>query len=245
MKGPDRSKIEDRLIVALDVPDRGAALRLVEQLSGLVGMFKIGSQLFTAEGPSLIREIIGFGERVFLDLKFHDIPNTVARAVEAAARMGVSIVNVHALGGGEMMRGAAQALRDWGILWIGRPAILGVTVLTSLDRESIDEIGIKYDVSAEVVRLSALAQESGLDGVIASPSEIRLVREYVAAEEFLILTPGVRPAGSEIEDQKRTATPAEAIRLGADLIVVGRPITANPQPRAAAERILEEMSAVQ
>src|SRR5262245_53882387 len=140
----DRSRIEDRLIVALDVSDRDAAIRLIEQLSGLVGMFKVGSQLFTAEGPSLVREIIGMGERVFLDLKFHDIPNTVARAVESAARLGVSILNVHALGGGEMMAAAAKSLRDWGILWIGRPALLGVTVLTSTDQGGLDEVGIKY-----------------------------------------------------------------------------------------------------
>lgn len=239
---PSITSAKDRVVVALDVADRDSALRLVEQLSGMVGMFKIGSQLFTAEGPGLVREIVEAGERVFLDLKFHDIPNTVAGASRSAARLGVSIFNVHALGGAEMMHAATRAVADRDILWITRPAVLGVTVLTSMDEENLADIGIRYDVNAEVVRLAALARDAGLDGVVASPKEIGLIREYVAREGFIILTPGIRPAWSESNDQKRIATPLAAIRDGADFIVIGRAITDSPHPRAAAERILEEIS---
>jgi orotidine-5'-phosphate decarboxylase len=230
------------LIVALDVSERDSALRIVEALSGLAGMFKIGSHLFTAEGPALVREIISSGERVFLDLKFHDIPNTVAHAVESASRLGISLVNVHALGGGEMMQAAAGAVAGRGILWIGRPAVLGVTVLTSMNQSILSDVGVSYDVNGEVVKLAALARESGLDGVVASPQEINLIREYVASEEFLVVVPGVRPAWADSGDQRRVATPAEAVRAGADFIVVGRPILADRDPRAAAERILNEIN---
>ena len=239
---PNQISAKDRLIVALDVPDRASALTLVEQLGGLVGMFKIGSQLFTAEGPDLVREIVRGGEKVFLDLKFHDIPNTVAGAVESAARLGVSILNVHTLGGSEMMRAAAHAVGDRGLLWITRPAVLGVTVLTSMDKADLADVGIPSDLSAEVVRLATLAQDSGLDGIVASPHEIRLIRECITAERFIILTPGIRPAWSSKGDQKRIATPADAIRDGADFLVIGRAITDNDNPRAAAERILEEIN---
>ena len=239
---PNQISAKDRLIVALDVPDRSSALTLVEQVSGLVGMFKIGSQLFTAEGPELVREIVRGGEKVFLDLKFHDIPNTVAGAVESAARLGVSILNVHTLGGSEMMRAAAHAVGDRGLLWITRPAVLGVTVLTSMDKADLADVGIPSDLSAEVVRLATLAQDSGLDGIVASPHEIRLIRECITAERFIILTPGIRPAWSSKGDQKRIATPADAIRDGADFLVIGRAITDSDNPRAAAERILEEIN---
>jgi orotidine-5'-phosphate decarboxylase len=240
-KNPKQISPKDRVIIPLDVPDRDSALRLVEHVSGLVGMFKIGSQLFTAEGPQLVREIITSGERVFLDLKFHDIPNTVAGAVESAAKLGVSILNVHTLGGSEMMRAAAHAVGDRGLLWITRPAVLGVTVLTSMDKADLADVGIPLDLTAEVVRLATLARDSGLDGIVASPQEIRLIRETITAERFIILTPGIRPAWSAKGDQKRIATPVDAIRDGADFIVVGRAITDSPDPRAAAERILEEI----
>jgi orotidine-5'-phosphate decarboxylase len=240
---PDRqATINDRLIVALDVPDRNSALRLVDQLNGLAGFFKIGSRLFTSEGPGLVREIVSGGERVFLDLKFHDIPNTVAGAAESASRLGVSIFNVHALGGADMMRAAANAVANRGILWITRPAILGVTVLTSMDNETLDDVGIRSNVEFEVVRLALLAHDSGLDGVVASPNEIRPIRELISDDRFIILTPGIRPAWSSPGDQKRIATPAAALREGADYIVVGRAITTDPDPRGAAERVLEEMS---
>src|SRR5215216_127321 len=240
-KNPKQVSPKDRVIVALDVPDRASALRLVEQVSGLVGMFKIGSQLFTAEGPQLVREIVTSGERVFLDLKFHDIPNTVAGAVESAARLSVSILNVHTLGGSEMMRAAAHAVGDRGLLWITLPAVLGVTVLTSMDKADLADVGIPLDLTAEVVRLATLARDSGLDGIVASPHEIRLIRECITAERFIILTPGIRPAWSAKGDQKRIATPVDAIRDGADFIVIGRAITDSLDPRAAAERILEEI----
>lgn len=235
---------KDRLIVALDVADRSSALRLTEELSGLVGMFKIGSQLFTAEGPQLVREIVTSGERVFLDLKFHDIPNTVAGAVESAARLGVSILNVHTLGGAEMMRAAAHAVGDRGLLWITRPAVLGVTVLTSMDKGDLADVGIASDLRSEVVRLATLARDSGLDGIVASPHEIRLIRECITAERFIILTPGIRPGWSEKGDQKRVASPADAIRDGADFIVIGRAIIESAEPRAATQRILEEIDGI-
>jgi len=240
-KNPKQVSPKDRVIVALDVADRDSALRLVEQVSGLAGMFKIGSQLFTAEGPQLVREIVTSGERVFLDLKFHDIPNTVAGAVESAARLGVSILNVHTLGGSEMMRASAHAVGDRGLLWITRPAVLGVTVLTSMDKADLSDVGIPLDLTAEVVRLATLARDSGLDGIVASPHEIRLIRECITAERFIILTPGIRPAWSAKGDQKRIATPVDAIRDGADFIVIGRAITDSPDPRTATERILEEI----
>jgi orotidine-5'-phosphate decarboxylase len=233
---------KDKIVVALDVPGRDAALALVEQLSGLVGMFKIGKQLFTAEGPQLVREIVAAGERVFLDLKFHDIPNTVAGAADSASRLGVSLFNIHALGGSEMMRAAVQAIAN-------QPAksqakILGVTVLTSMNDANLAELGIPHKASEMVVRLATLARDAGLDGVVASPREIRLIREQVAAENFIVLTPGIRPAWSASGDQKRIATPAEALRDGADYLVIGRAITDADDPRAAAERILEEVEGV-
>jgi orotidine-5'-phosphate decarboxylase len=241
MQTVDQLSVKDRLVVALDVADRAAALRLVEQLSGVVGMFKVGPQLYTAEGPAFVRALIESGERVFLDLKFHDIPNTVRGAARSASRLGVSIFNVHAMGGREMMRAALSGFGELDILWITRPAVLGVTVLTSMDGASLTEVGVESDAASEVVRLARLAYDAGLDGVVASPGEIRLIRENISAPGFIILTPGIRPAWAESGDQKRVATPAEALRDGADFIVVGRPITSDPDPRAAAERILEEI----
>jgi orotidine-5'-phosphate decarboxylase len=233
--------VKDRLIVALDVANRAAALRLVEQLSGLVGMFKVGLELYTACGPALVREIIESGERVFLDLKFHDIPNTVAGATRSATRLGVSIFNLHALGGAEMMRAAADATAQGD----SRPALLGVTVLTSMNKTDLAQVGIVSEVEDEVLRLALLARDCGLDGVVASPREIRLIRERIPSERFIILTPGIRPAWSESGDQKRIATPSAAIGDGADFIVIGRAITASTDPKAAAERVLEELSSVQ
>jgi len=236
--------VKDRLVIALDEPDRASALRLVEQVSGMVGMFKVGLELFTAEGPGLVREIIEAGERVFLDLKFHDIPNTAAGAARSAARLGVSIFNLHALGGSEMMRAAARAVADSASPSSSRPLLLGVTVLTSMDAVNLSDVGINPDVESEVERLAALARDSGLDGVVASPREIRSIRERVASERFVILAPGIRPAWAEAGDQKRIATPSEALREGADYIVIGRAVTASKEPRASVERILEEIHSV-
>ncbi len=246
---------KDRIVVALDVADRDTALSLVETLSGLVGMFKIGKQLFTAEGPGLVREIVAAGEKVFLDLKYHDIPNTVAGAAQSAAQLGVSIFNVHALGGSEMMRAAVEAFQNQSPYSYNdedpanqaartstaRPAVLGVTVLTSMNDASLAEVGLSLNADEMVVRLATLVRDAGLDGVVASPKEIRLIRERVARKNFIILTPGIRPLWSASGDQKRIATPADALRDGADFIVIGRAITGGKEPRANAERILEEL----
>ncbi|HYP28250.1 MAG TPA: orotidine-5'-phosphate decarboxylase [Blastocatellia bacterium] len=240
-------EVKDRLVIALDYPDRASALRLVERVSGMVGMFKVGLELFTSEGPGIVREIIGAGERVFLDLKFHDIPNTAAGAARSAARLGVSIFNLHALGGGEMMRAAARAVSEssgHSSEHASRPLLLGVTVLTSMDAANLSDVGVDPDVESEVARLAALSRDSGLDGVVASPREIRLIRERVASERFIILTPGIRPAWSEAGDQKRVSTPSEALRAGADYIVIGRAVTASDEPCDAVERILEEIHSV-
>ncbi len=221
----------DRLVAALDFPDGGAALAMAHRLRGEVGMFKVGKQLFTAAGPGLVRELVQQGDRVFLDLKYHDIPNTVAGAVEAAAGLGVSLVNVHASGGRAMLRAAAQAAQGSGT------RVLAVTVLTSLGASDLAEIGFPEPPQRLVLRLARLAQESGLDGVVASPNEVRLLREALGPQ-FLIVTPGVRPADALPQDQVRVATPQQAVRAGADYIVVGRPITRAADPAAAAREIV-------
>jgi orotidine-5'-phosphate decarboxylase len=230
------------LVVALDVADSDHALKLVEQLHGLVGMFKVGKQLFTAAGPQIVHRITEVGERVFLDLKFHDIPNTVASAGVEAARMGVTIFNVHALGGREMMERTSKAIHDVaGREKLMPPLVLGVTILTSHDQASLVEIGIDRPLEEEVVALAMLSESAGLDGVVASPREIGPIRTAVRRKDFVILVPGVRPAGADHHDQARVMTPAQAIEAGATFIVVGRPIIADNDPRAAAQRILEEI----
>lgn len=230
------------LVVALDVSRADEALRLVEQLRGMAGMFKVGKQLFTAEGPQIVRRIRELGEEVFLDLKFHDIPNTVAAAAIEAMRLGVRVLNVHALGGREMMVRTADAVKQASEHeGLRRPLILGVTVLTSHSQESLDEVGIDRSVEDEVTRLARLCSESGLDGVVASPLEIRSVLAAVRKKDFVVLVPGVRPAGSDRNDQARVMTPREAINEGATFIVVGRPIVAAKDPVAAARGIIEEI----
>jgi orotidine-5'-phosphate decarboxylase len=200
-------------------------------------LFKIGKQLFTAEGPSAVQAIAPLGAGIFLDLKFHDIPNTVAGAVAAAASLpGVRMLNVHALGGPQMLAAAARAVRSRK----NRPRILGVTLLTSMNSRELRATGIKGPPERRVVALARLAQRAGLDGVVASPLEIRSIRR-ACGPRFLIITPGVRPADSARDDQSRVATPAAAIRAGADFVVVGRPITRARNPRAAAEAILAEI----
>jgi orotidine-5'-phosphate decarboxylase len=232
----------DRLIVALDVETRASALELVDQLKGLVGMFKIGSQLFTAEGPELVREIVGRGERVFLDLKFHDIPSTVAKAGIEATRLGVSMFNVHATGGAEMMRAVAEAVRETAEReGMTRPLILAVTVLTSLWPKDLEQVFIAEKIDRVVTGLAQLAADGGLDGVVSSAQEALLIRHKVTKPGFVILTPGIRPAWAEAQDQKRVLTPAEALQEGADYIVVGRPVTQSDDPPAAARRIISEI----
>lgn len=234
---------KERLIVALDVESAGEARRVAAALRGEAGMFKIGSQLFTAEGPALVREMVAAGERVFLDLKFHDIPNTVAAASREAVRLGVSLFNVHAAGGSEMMRRAADATAEESSrLGITPPLLLGVTVLTSSDVTVMTETGIgAQTIERQVGRLARLAADSGLDGVVASPREIGLVREAVVRAGFAIVTPGVRPASTSHDDQRRVMTPEEAARSGADFIVVGRAILKASDPAGAARAIVEEM----
>jgi orotidine-5'-phosphate decarboxylase len=239
---PELGAFRNPLVVALDVDSADRALSLVEQLRGIAGMFKVGNQLFTAAGPDIVRRIIGTGERVFLDLKFHDIPNTVAKAGIEAARLGVSIFNIHALGGSQMMRATVEGVNEIaGHEKTIRPLILGVTVLTSHTQVSLHEVGIERDLDQEVVRLTQLCEASGIDGVVASPHEITPIRKMVKDPRFIILTPGVRPAGSDLNDQRRVMTPAEALRAGANFLVVGRPITAARDPVKSARKVLAEM----
>ena len=237
--------MRDRLFVALDVESLDEAARLLDQLEETVRGVKIGSQLFTAAGPAAVELAHKRGHRVFLDLKFHDIPNTVAGAVRSAARLGVFMLNVHASGGLEMMRAAAesaaQAARDFGV---PRPICLGVTVLTSLDRRALaSEVGVPASVEGHVLRLAESARLAGLDGCVASPQEIRRIR-LALGPRFAIVTPGIRPATAATEDdQKRVATPRAALEAGADFLVVGRPITAARDPKAAAAAIITELEA--
>ena len=231
-----------KLIVALDVDTANAARELVARLSDVVGMFKVGMQLFTAAGPTIVREIIAAGSDVFLDLKYHDIPNTVASAGVEATRLGVSIFNVHASGGSEMMRRSADAVTEVAEKEsLKRPSLIGVTLLTSADVAVLSEINVASTPADQVVRMALLAARSGLDGVVASPLEAHAIRNALSSESFLIVTPGVRPAGAAAGDQRRVATPADAIRAGADYLVVGRPIIAASDPVRAATEIAREI----
>jgi len=233
---------KERLVLALDVDDFKKAEELVGKLSDYVGVFKIGSQLFTAEGAKVVNMVNERGGKVFLDLKFHDIPNTVARAAEVATKLGVYIFNVHTSGGYEMMRAAAEASEKISLaLGVRKPLILGVTLLTSINQEILEkEIGVKKKLEEQVVHLAKLAKAAGLDGVVASSWEIREIRK-ACGEDFIILTPGIRPAGKSSDDQKRIMTPREAKKLGADFLVIGRPIRNASNPVEAAKEILREM----
>ena len=228
--------------MALDVETIGRARELFSVLRETAGMFKVGSQLFTAAGPDFVREIVAAGSRVCLDLKCHDIPNTVAAAGREAARLGVSIFNVHGTGGGEMMKRTAEAVTEVSEReGLARPKIIAVTVLTSADASTLDEVGVSVGPSEQVKRLAQLAASCGMDGVVASPQEVALVRTSVEREDFVIVTPGVRPAGAAAHDQKRVTTPVEAARAGADYLVVGRAILDATDPVVAAQKILAEM----
>lgn len=222
----------DRLIVALDCSSREEILRLVDALHGSAGVLKIGLQAFIAGGPALVREVVSRGEKVFLDLKIHDIPNTAQHAIADAAALGISMTTVHAAGGAAMLR-ASQ--RD-------DLLVLGVTILTSLDDAELQRIGFSGKLSENAVRLARLSKDSGLRGVVASPHEVAAIRE-ACGRDLIIVTPGVRPDGSGRDDQRRTKTPAAAIAAGADYIVVGRPITGASDPRAAALAIIERLDA--
>jgi orotidine-5'-phosphate decarboxylase len=229
----------DRLIVALDLPGAEEARRMAARLRGHAGQMKVGSQLFTAEGPSLVRELAGDGWPVFLDLKFHDIPNTVASAVEAASALGVSLLTVHALGGPEMLQAAVEAARRAGER---RPRVLAITVLTSHDQAGLARLGVAGTVEECVRRLALLAREAGADGAVASPREAAVVRE-ACGPGFLIVTPGIRPAGAPKGDQARHAVPGVALAAGADYLVVGRPVLSAPDPASAAVAIVAAMEA--
>lgn len=241
MQAPEGNK----LIIALDVKTANEARELFAELRDVAGAFKIGLQLFTAAGPQFVREMVDGGARVFLDLKFHDIPNTVAVAGVEAARLGVFMFNVHAAGGGEMMRRTADAVRNAAAReGLEEPKIIGVTVLTSADASTLAETGVNSELESQVVRLARLAALSGLDGVVASPLEIAAVRTAIESKNFLIVTPGVRPAGSPLDDQRRVMAPAAAVRAGADYIVVGRAVLNAPSPLKAAIAVRDELNAI-
>ena len=235
-----RDEARNKIIFALDVPGLAEIDRYAALLSGRVGMFKVGKELFTATGPEAVRTVQRHGGQVFLDLKYHDIPNTVAKAMVEAARMGVQLANLHALGGAEMMETAATAVRkEFGD---ARPQLLAVTILTSSTEATLRGVGIEHPVQDMVVRLAKLAQDAGMDGVVASPLEIGLIRE-ACGPDFLIVTPGVRPTFAAADDQKRVMTPAEAVAGGADYLVIGRPIAKAESPQGAAEMIVDEIMA--
>jgi len=236
LSSPASSGMRERLIVALDVSTAREAQALVQRIGDAAGVYKIGLQLFTHEGPQVVRELVHSGRRVFLDLKLHDIPNTVSHAVKAAVELGAHMLTVHASGGSAMLRAATEAAA-------GRLDILAVTVLTSLTDEDVAETGISGRVADQALRMAALAQNSGCSGVVTSPREASLLRKTLG-EGFAIVTPGVRPAGAESHDQQRTATPAQAIANGASHIVVGRPITHATDPATAAQAIIAEMEKV-
>ncbi|MCK4622037.1 MAG: orotidine-5'-phosphate decarboxylase [Desulfuromonadales bacterium] len=234
---------KQRLIFAMDVDDFASAEKWVTQLHESVGLFKIGKQLFTKCGPAVVQMVQERGGQVFLDLKYHDIPNTVAKAAVEACKLGVKMFNVHALGGLEMMqRTVAEVDAYCASAGIERPIMLAVTILTSSTEETLRGIGIDRPVTEMVPRLAKLAKDAGFDGVVASPKEVGLIRA-VCGEDFRIITPGVRPAFASLDDQKRVTTPADAISAGATALVIGRPISAAENPLAAAGKILEEIAA--
>jgi orotidine-5'-phosphate decarboxylase len=238
----------EKIIVALDVESAGEAREIIGELRGEVGAFKIGLQLFTAAGASFVREVVQNGVKLFLDVKFHDIPNTVAKASIEVARLGVWMFNIHALGGGEMLaRTVAEVREVCAQESLSEPKIIGVTVLTSADRETLSEVGIEAEPDAQVLRLARLTAKYGLDGVVAAPTETRLIREHFGSD-FLIVTPGVRPENgipkSEFgtsDDQKRVMTASEAINSGADFLVIGRPILKAENRIEAVRKILGEI----
>jgi orotidine-5'-phosphate decarboxylase len=234
--------MQNPIIAALDVPTAGRALKLAKEIAPVVGAFKIGSELFTAAGPDIVKRVRETGAAVFLDLKFHDIPNTVAKAVASAKRLDVQMLTIHTSGGSEMMRAAEEAAQQTA-LQSGRaaPLVLGVTVLTSMDSNALSEIGCEANVGKHVERLARLAVRSGLRGLVCSPLEIVDLRQLLPSTVQLV-TPGIRMGTEKADDQKRTLTPNEAIKAGANWLVIGRPIYAAESPRGAAETILESLN---
>lgn len=234
--------MQNPIILALDVPTAEGALALAREVGPILGAVKIGSELFTSAGPQIVREIRALGVKVFLDLKFHDIPNTVAKAVAAAVHLDVQMLTIHTSGGSEMMQAAEETARNTAEK-LGRPAplVLGVTVLTSLDSNGIAEVGFQANVGHQVERLATLAAKCGLRGLVCSPLEVALLRQVLPRTTRLV-TPGIRPATAAADDQKRTLTPKEALAAGADWLVVGRPIYAADHPRQAAETVLQSLN---
>ena len=230
------STAKEKIIIAVDAADSAAAFKLIDPLAAEGCIFKIGLQLFTAEGPAFVREIRSRGAKVFLDLKFHDIPNTAKEAVRSAVALGVEMTTIHLAGGPSMVAESVKAAEGSGTL------VLGVTVLTSMSDADLNQIGVPHSAAQQVMQLAAMGVASGLRGVVASPLEIAILREKFG-RSLTIVTPGVRPAGSDMGDQHRVLTPGQAIRLGADFLVIGRPITAAPSPRDAFLRIADEMAA--
>jgi orotidine-5'-phosphate decarboxylase len=226
---------EEKIIVALDVATKKEALALVDQLREQIPFFKIGLQLYTAEGPEIVRAVRRMEANVFLDLKLHDIPNTVARTVESASALGVQLLTIHLSGGAEMIRAAITARK-------GKFSILGVTVLTSANDQTLRQIGVASEMESQVLRLSRLGVENGIDGIVASPHEIKILRAEFG-NKIKIVVPGIRPIWADAGDQKRVMTPREAIEAGADYLVIGRPITAHPKPREAVKKILADLNA--
>jgi orotidine-5'-phosphate decarboxylase len=237
--GPDAfASARNRLIVALDVPDAASAFALVDRLDGHCRWFKVGLELFVAAGPQIVEKLAARGYSVFLDLKFHDIPNTVAGAVRSAAALGAKLLNVHALGGPAMLAAAREALA--GVA--NPPQLLAVTILTSMDRQQLGAIGIDREPAAQVESLARMGLEAGIRGFVCSSEEVERLRA-IGGPEAVLVVPGIRPAGAGVGDQRRIATPADALRRGASYLVVGRPITQAADPAAAAEAVLKEMSA--
>ena len=229
----EMTKNAEKIIVALDVPTSKAALKLVTDLSNDIGFFKVGLQLYTAAGPGFVRAISFLTPKVFLDLKLHDIPNTVGKSVEAAGEFGVQMLTIHLSGGSEMIRAAVGARK-------ANMSILGVTVLTSADEQTLQEMGISDKINNQVLRLAKLGVENGVDGLVASPQEIKPLRAEFG-DKIKIVVPGIRPSWSAPGDQKRTMTPRQALDAGADYLVIGRPILAHPDPREAVAEILQEI----
>jgi len=234
------ARLENKVIIALDVETGNKALGLVDSLEA-ARMFKVGLELFTAEGPTLLRELTKRGKQVFLDLKLHDIPNTVAGAVSAGTSHGIQMMTLHASGGLDMMRSACDAAEAASEkTGLPRPLLLGVTILTSLKSRELADIGMTADTEAQVLRLARLSRQAGLDGAVCSPWEIDLIKEE-CGRDFLVVTPGIRPAWAAAQDQKRIMTPAQAIRRGADYIVIGRPVTKAESPSGAFGTIIKEL----
>ena len=242
----EESSPKDRIIVALDVDSAPSAHELIAELGNSVGAFKIGLQLFTTAGPDFVRQVTAAGYRVFLDLKFHDIPNTVANAAVEVARLGVWMLNVHALGGGEMMRRTFDAVNEACIReGLARPRIIAVTILTSSDANELREVGIEREVPDQVLNLARVTAKCGLDGVVASALEAKPIKQAVGSDGFLVVTPGIRKTSETSDDQKRVMTPAEAVSNGSDFLVIGRPLTKAVDKRAAIESILNEIESAE